>query len=90
MEAAPLVVLAMGSRSDWSVVEHTATTLDELGVAYEARVVSAHRTPHLMPELTAWAEGAGHGIVGLEVRKPSLEDHYLALVSANGSERIPE
>ena len=39
----------------------------------------------LLRELTAWAEGPGHGIVGLEVRKPSLEDHYLALVSANGS-----
>ena len=39
----------------------------------------------LLRELTEWAEGPGHGIVGLEVRKPSLEDHYLALVSANGS-----
>jgi len=63
MEAAPLVALAMGSRSDWSVVEHTATTLDELGVPYEARVVSAHRTPHLLPELTTWAEGAGVEVI---------------------------
>jgi 5-(carboxyamino)imidazole ribonucleotide mutase len=35
----------MGSRSDWPTLRHAAETLDELGVAYEARVVSAHRTP---------------------------------------------
>jgi len=63
MEPAPLVVLVMGSRSDWSVTEHAASTLDELGVAYEARVVSAHRTPHLLPELTAWAERAGVEVI---------------------------
>jgi 5-(carboxyamino)imidazole ribonucleotide mutase len=63
MDPAPLVALVMGSRSDWSVVEHAATTLDGLGVPYEARVVSAHRTPHLLPELTGWAESVGVEVI---------------------------
>lgn len=41
----PLVGLIMGSTSDWSTMEHAAHTLDTLGVPYETRVVSAHRTP---------------------------------------------
>ena len=59
----PLVALAMGSRSDWAVVEHAATTLDELDVPYDVRVVSAHRTPHRLGELTAWAEEAGVEVI---------------------------
>jgi 5-(carboxyamino)imidazole ribonucleotide mutase len=59
----PLVALVMGSRSDWEVVEHAATTLDALGVPYTARVVSAHRTPRLLPEFTAWAEDAGIEVI---------------------------
>src|SRR5262245_26827406 len=59
----PLVALVMGSRSDWDVVEHAATALDELDVPYTARVVSAHRTPRLLPEFTAWAEGAGIEVI---------------------------
>ncbi|MDB5310434.1 MAG: purE [Gemmataceae bacterium] len=38
----------MGSRSDWETMQHAATVLDELGVAYEPKVVSAHRTPDLL------------------------------------------
>ncbi len=38
----------MGSTSDWETMQHTAQTLDQLGVAYEKRVISAHRTPKLM------------------------------------------
>ena len=53
----------MGSRSDWSVVEHAATTLDELDVAYDVRVVSAHRTPQLLAELTAWAADVGVEVI---------------------------
>jgi 5-(carboxyamino)imidazole ribonucleotide mutase len=44
-QAAPLVGIIMGSRSDWPTLCHTARILDRLGVAYETRVVSAHRTP---------------------------------------------
>lgn len=52
---APLVGLIMGSTSDWETMSNAADTLDELGVPYERRVVSAHRTPDLLFE---YAEGA--------------------------------
>lgn len=57
-----LVGLIMGSRSDWETMTHAATTLESLGVPFEVRVVSAHRTPDL---LFAYAEGAQSR--GLEV-----------------------
>ncbi|MCS7050233.1 MAG: AIR carboxylase family protein [Thermomicrobium sp.] len=44
----PLVGIIMGSRSDWETMSHAAETLDALGIPYEVRVVSAHRTPDLM------------------------------------------
>ena len=43
--AKPLVGIIMGSRSDWETMRHAAETLDQLGVAHETKVVSAHRTP---------------------------------------------
>jgi 5-(carboxyamino)imidazole ribonucleotide mutase len=60
---APVVGVIMGSRSDWVTMQHTATTLDELGVAYEVRVVSAHRTPDLMFEYAQDAEGRGLQVI---------------------------
>ena len=51
----PLIGIIMGSRSDWETMRHTAETLDALGVPYEAKVVSAHRTPD---RLYAYAKGA--------------------------------
>jgi 5-(carboxyamino)imidazole ribonucleotide mutase len=44
--AAPLVAIVMGSQSDWPVLENAAKTLADFGIAHEARVISAHRTPH--------------------------------------------
>jgi len=58
-DAAPLVGVVMGSTSDWEVMRHAADTLAELGVAYEARVVSAHRTPDLLFAYAEAAEGRG-------------------------------
>ena len=56
----PLVGIIMGSQSDWATLRHAAETLDALGVAYESRIVSAHRTPKRM---YAYAEGArGRGL----------------------------
>src|SRR2546423_599122 len=55
----PLVGVIMGSRSDWETMAHAATTLESLGVPYEVRVVSAHRTPDLLFEYAAGAEGRG-------------------------------
>jgi 5-(carboxyamino)imidazole ribonucleotide mutase len=49
------VALIMGSQSDWATMRHAAAVLDELGVAYDARIVSAHRTPD---RLVAFAKGA--------------------------------
>jgi 5-(carboxyamino)imidazole ribonucleotide mutase len=56
---APLVGLIMGSRSDWETMRHAADTLDALGVPYERRVVSAHRTPDLLFDYAAGAEERG-------------------------------
>jgi 5-(carboxyamino)imidazole ribonucleotide mutase len=57
--ASPLVGLIMGSRSDWETMRHAAETLDELAIAYEQRVVSAHRTPDLLFEYASTAEERG-------------------------------
>jgi len=57
--AVPLVGLIMGSRSDWETMRHAAETLAELEIAYEQRVVSAHRTPDLLFDYAASAEGRG-------------------------------
>jgi 5-(carboxyamino)imidazole ribonucleotide mutase len=53
--ATPRVGIIMGSRSDWETMQHAAAMLTELGIAHEAKVVSAHRTPDL---LFAYAESA--------------------------------
>jgi 5-(carboxyamino)imidazole ribonucleotide mutase len=59
MANSPLVGIIMGSSSDWETMEHAATQLDALGVPYEKRVVSAHRTPKLMVEYAESAEARG-------------------------------
>jgi 5-(carboxyamino)imidazole ribonucleotide mutase len=59
----PLVGLIMGSRSDWETMTHAAETLDKLGVPYERRVVSAHRTPDLLFEYAAGAEARGLEVI---------------------------
>lgn len=57
--SAPLVGLIMGSSSDWETMRHAAQMLEQLQIPYEARVVSAHRTPDLLFEYSAGAEGRG-------------------------------
>jgi 5-(carboxyamino)imidazole ribonucleotide mutase len=59
----PLVGLIMGSTSDWPVLQHAAEILDRLGVAYEAKVVSAHRTPKRLVEYATTAEARGLKII---------------------------
>ena len=59
----PLVGVIMGSVSDWSTMCHTTDTLDELGVPYETRVVSAHRTPDLLFEYAGGAAGRGLEVI---------------------------
>jgi 5-(carboxyamino)imidazole ribonucleotide mutase len=53
------VGVVMGSNSDWDVMQHAARMLKEFGVAFEARVVSAHRTPDLLFEYAATAKERG-------------------------------
>jgi 5-(carboxyamino)imidazole ribonucleotide mutase len=74
----------MGSRSDWETLEHAARVLDELGIAHEVRVVSAHRTPDLLFDyadgavarglqvIIAGAGGAAHlpGMLAAKTRLP--------------------
>ncbi|MDB5968579.1 MAG: purE [Hydrocarboniphaga sp.] len=83
---APLVGVIMGSRSDWETMAHAARTLEALGVPYEARVVSAHRTPDLLFQyaetavarglqiIIAGAGGAAHlpGMCAAKTRLPVL------------------
>ncbi len=82
----PLVGLIMGSKSDWPTMEHAAEMLEKLGVAYETRVVSAHRTPDLLFDyaktaserglkvIIAGAGGAAHlpGMVASQTSLPVL------------------
>ncbi len=80
------VGIIMGSRSDWETMRHASETLDELGVSYEVKVVSAHRTPDLLFEyadsaverglkvIIAGAGGAAHlpGMTASKTRIPVL------------------
>jgi 5-(carboxyamino)imidazole ribonucleotide mutase len=59
----PLVGIIMGSKSDWETLSHAADTLDRLGVHYEVRVVSAHRTPDLLFEYAGTAESRGLQVI---------------------------
>jgi 5-(carboxyamino)imidazole ribonucleotide mutase len=55
----PLVGIIMGSRSDWETMRHAAEALDTLGVHYETKVVSAHRTPQRLYDYATSARGRG-------------------------------
>jgi 5-(carboxyamino)imidazole ribonucleotide mutase len=55
----PLVGIIMGSKSDWDTMQHAASTLESLGVPHEVRVVSAHRTPHVLYEYSQSARERG-------------------------------
>lgn len=57
------VAIIMGSRSDWPVMEHTAQILDELGVNYDAKVVSAHRTPDRLYDFAKTAKDQGYKVI---------------------------
>ena len=57
--SAPRVGVVMGSKSDWETMRHAAEVLAELGVAHEAKVVSAHRTPERLFRYAQEAEGRG-------------------------------
>jgi 5-(carboxyamino)imidazole ribonucleotide mutase len=59
----PIVGIIMGSRSDWPVLQHAAEILDRLEVPYEARVVSAHRTPKRLYDYATGAAARGLRVI---------------------------
>ena len=63
MSARPPVAIIMGSRSDWPTLKAAAESLDALGVAYEAKVISAHRTPDRMYAFAKGARDAGFKVI---------------------------
>jgi 5-(carboxyamino)imidazole ribonucleotide mutase len=63
MDAGPLVGVIMGSKSDWETMRAATELLAQFGVPYEARVVSAHRTPEWMVEYASTAEGRGLQVI---------------------------
>jgi len=63
MATKPLVGIIMGSTSDWETMQHAATALEQLGIPFEKRVVSAHRTPKLMFSYASNAEKRGLKVI---------------------------
>jgi 5-(carboxyamino)imidazole ribonucleotide mutase len=59
----PLVGVLMGSKTDWDTMRHTTETLEALGVAWEAKILSAHRTPVDMAEFASKAEERGFEVL---------------------------
>lgn len=58
-DGTPLVGIIMGSQSDWDTMKHAADTLTTLGVPFETRIVSAHRTPQRLYDYATAAKGRG-------------------------------
>jgi len=63
MATTPPVAIIMGSRSDWPTMKLAAEVLDALGVAWEAKVVSAHRTPKRLFDFATGARAAGYKVI---------------------------
>lgn len=63
MARTPPVAIIMGSRSDWPTMKNAADALDALGVDYDARVISAHRTPDRLYEFAKGAKQAGFKVI---------------------------
>ena len=57
------VAIIMGSQSDWPTMKHAADTLDALGIGYEAKIISAHRTPDVMYEYARTAADRGLRVI---------------------------
>ncbi len=57
------VGIIMGSKSDWPTMQHAANMLEQFGISYETKVVSAHRTPHLLAEYAGAAKDRGLKVI---------------------------
>lgn len=62
MKTAPIAIV-MGSKSDWDTMKHAADTLEDLGVAFEVKIVSAHRTPKRLVQFAEGAFAAGFKVI---------------------------
>ncbi|RXT46427.1 5-(carboxyamino)imidazole ribonucleotide mutase [Bosea sp. Tri-44] len=62
-EPTPPVAIIMGSQSDWATMRHAAETLGELGIAFDARIMSAHRTPDRMYAFAKGARAEGFKVI---------------------------
>ncbi|HEV2511442.1 5-(carboxyamino)imidazole ribonucleotide mutase [Bosea sp. (in: a-proteobacteria)] len=62
-EPTPPVAIIMGSQSDWATMRHAADTLGELGIAFDARIMSAHRTPDRMYAFAKGARAEGFKVI---------------------------
>jgi 5-(carboxyamino)imidazole ribonucleotide mutase len=76
----PLVGIVMGSSSDWETMKAAAKMLEEFGVAYEARAMSAHRTPQAV---AAWAEGAAGSGMKAIIAAAGGAAHLAGVVAAH-------
>ncbi len=63
MSEKPAVAIIMGSQSDWPTMRHAAEVLEQLGIAFNARIVSAHRTPERMVEFAKGAKAEGFKVI---------------------------
>jgi 5-(carboxyamino)imidazole ribonucleotide mutase len=75
-----MIGIVMGSTSDWETMKAAAKTLEEFGVAYEAKAMSAHRTPK---QVAAWAEGAAERGVKAIIAAAGGAAHLAGVVAAH-------
>lgn len=59
----PIIGIIMGSQSDWPTMKHAAEILEKLGIPYESRIVSAHRTPDRLVDYAKSARGRGLNVI---------------------------
>ena len=78
--AKPLVAVVMGSTSDWPVMQHATETLEQFGVEYQARVVSAHRTPDLLAD---FAKSAAANDIACIIAGAGGAAHLPGMLAAN-------
>ena len=78
--AEPVVGIVMGSTSDWETMKNAAKTLEEFGVLYEAKAMSAHRSPQLVAE---WASGAAQRGMKVIIAAAGGAAHLAGVVAAH-------
>ncbi len=75
-----MIGIVMGSANDWDVMKAAAKMLEEFGIAYEAKAMSAHRTPHAV---AAWAEGAQRNGMKAIIAAAGGAAHLAGVVAAH-------